>query len=195
VFSCDADPKVRDFIRSTCPPAGPIYEDMLTRDHSQLPPHAVYVCGFPCKAFSSLRRFASRLLREPTAKPFFETVKVLQARRPAFAVLENVMGIRAVESQVTRRLCAIPGYFVFVWPLDSVMFGDPHSRPRIYFLLVRQDVAVLSDVEALSQTIREAHAAVVVPVVDHVADRMLPLSSPLVQDFLAGRRRQVPCAT
>ena len=55
-FSCDSDAKARAFIEATCPPAGPLFHDMLTRDVTCIPPHNVYVCGFPCKAFSMLRR-------------------------------------------------------------------------------------------------------------------------------------------
>ena len=123
VFSCDVEPRVRDFIEATSRPAGPIYPDMLSRDLTKLPDHTAYVCGFPCKAFSMLRRHSTRLLKEKTAKPFFECVRVLKHSRPLMAVLENVMGVAAVLPQILAKLRDIRGYFVFVVPIDSTHLG------------------------------------------------------------------------
>lgn len=110
-FSCDSDAKARAFIEATCPPAGPLFHDMLTRDVTCIPPHSVYVCGFPCNAFSMLRRHSTKLLQEASAKPVFATVAVLKQCRPRVAVFENVLGIRAVLPKVLRKLWQVAGYF------------------------------------------------------------------------------------
>lgn len=94
VFSCDIKACVRAFIQSSSAPTGPIFTDMLTRPLEDLPDMDVYVCGFPCTPFSSLRRHSTRLLGEPAAKPFFKVVEVLRHRPPPLVILENVVGIR-----------------------------------------------------------------------------------------------------
>jgi len=187
VFSCDIDPHVRSFIAATSPPNGPIYDDMLKRKTEDLPAQSIYCCGFPCKPFSLLRQHSTKLLKEKTAKPFFAVLKVVRHSRPLIVVLENVMGIRAVLKQVLGHLKKIDGYFIFVIPIDSADLGEPVSRPRFYFLLVRQDVAVSKDMSVLSALVKGMHGAACSKVVDHVVDVMLPASSPAVKDFQTKR--------
>lgn len=191
VFSCDVDPHVRAFIKATCPRVGVIFPDMLKRDHTKLPEHTVYICGFPCKSFSSLRQDRSRPLQSPHAKPFFAMLKVLEVKRPKLVVLENVFGIRTVLDAILKCLRRVKGYYVFVLPIDSLALGAPVSRPRMYFVLVRQDAARSKDPEVLCQIARAMHAVASSPLQEHVADLMLPSSSPLVRAFLEARSRQV----
>ena len=189
-FSCDIEASVRRFIQATSPPQGPIYADMLKRPPSELPDFSVYICGFPCKPYSSLRRHSTKLLKEASAKPFFAVVRLLRERRPVLAVLENVRGIQAVFKQVFAQLRRIAGYFVFVVPMDSADLGEPVSRPRFYFVLVRQDVAISKDVSFLSTLVEQLSGAGKAKVVDHASERMLPPSSPAVQEFLASQRKR-----
>ena len=186
-FSCDSDAKARAFIEATCPPAGPLFHDMLTRDVTCIPPHSVYVCGFPCKAFSMLRRHSTKFLQEASAKPFFATVAVLKQCRPRVAVFENVLGIRAVLPKVLRKLRQVAGYYIFVVPIDSVDLGEPVCRPRIYFVLVRQDCTISDDMAALCAIVRAGYASACGKVRSHVCERMLPASSPEVRRL---RRRK-----
>ena len=79
-FSCDWEKPVRDFIAAVSPPAGPIFQNMLTRKTDDIPDMDLYVCGFPCTPYSSLRRHKTRLLKEVAAKPFIELLKVLEER-------------------------------------------------------------------------------------------------------------------
>ena len=185
-FSCDSDAKVRAFIEATCPPAGP-FHDMLTRDVTCTPPQNVYVCGFPCKAFSMLRRHRTKFLQEASAKPFFATVAVLKQCRPRVAVFENVLGIRAVLPKVLRKLRQVAGYYIFVVPIDSVDLGEPVCRPRIYFVLVRQDCTISDDMAALCAIVRAGYTSACGKVTSHVCERMLPASSPEVRRL---RRRK-----
>ena len=186
-FSCDSDAKARAFIEATCPPAGPLFHDMLTRDVTCIPPHSVYVCGFPCKAFSMLRRHSTKFLQEASAKPFFATVAVLKQCRPRVAVFENVLGIRAVLPKVLRKLRQVAGYYIFVVPIDSVDLGEPVCRPRIYFVLVRQDCTISDDMAALCAIVRAGYTSACGKVTSHVCERMLPASSPEVRRL---RRRK-----
>ena len=181
-FSCDIQKFVRHFIQATSPPQGPIYEDMLTRELSDMPGHSIYCCGFPCKAFSLLRRHKTKLLREASAKPFFAVLRVIRHHMPLVAVLENVKGISTVFKQVFAHLKKIQGYFIFVLPLDSSDLGEPVSRPRYYFILVRQDVAVSSDLTFLSNLVKSMYSAARSEVSGHVSQRMLPAHSPAVRE-------------
>ena len=193
-FSCDIQPAVRQFIQATSPPQGPIYEDMLAREVAEMPAHSIYCCGFPCKAFSLLRRHSTRLLKEASAKPFFAVLKVIRHHMPLIAVLENVRGIKAVFAQVFAHLKKIQGYFIFVLPMDSTDLGEPVSRPRYYFICVRQDVAVSSNLSFLNNLVKNMYSAARSDVFDHVSQKMLPANSPAVQQAQGLKRsRSVAC--
>ena len=84
------------------PPEGPLFQNMLTRKVDDIPDMDLYVCGFPCTPFSSLRRHKTRLLKEAAAKPFLELLKVLQGRKPALAVLETLWALRRSCRQCAR---------------------------------------------------------------------------------------------
>ncbi len=172
VFSCDASARVRKYIRLACPPAGPVYEDMVSRDHRAMPAHNIYVCGFPCTPFSTLRH-KSGFLKEAAAKPFWAMLQTLAAQLPALGVLENVMGIRRVMSQLKRALARLRVYHAVALPVNPTDYGEPVARPRFYILLLRCDVCLVNDrrsllgfVEHLSGAPRETNTA-------HIADRML----------------------
>ena len=184
VFSCDWKERVRDFIKATSPPAGPIFADMLQRRCEDIPAMDIYVCGFPCTPFSTLRHHRTRLLKEDAAKPFFCILRVLRERKPKLAVLENVMGIRQVMAKVLRYLGGTRMYQVIVLPIDSLDLGEPVSRPRYYFLLVRRDVGVLNDAKQIKSLVAAMAHAAFQPVTAHIADRMFLNASPCVQSYL-----------
>ncbi len=187
-FSCDLSPSVRRFIAACSPPAGPVYHDMLRRDHGALPPHSVYVCGFPCTPFSSLRRHSTKLLREPAARPFFATVEVIRQQLPHVAIMENVVGIRAVMKHVVSYFVKLRWYHVLVIPIDSAQLGEPVRRPRYYFVLIRKDVSLIKDRLKLESFATALLAAARAPCKDTILERMLPASHPIARDFVAKHR-------
>jgi site-specific DNA-cytosine methylase len=104
-FSCDVNPKIRQHIRANMPHAK-VFDDICHRDHREVPPHNVNVCGFPCQPFSVLDK-SRRLLRDSRAKAFFAMLNTLRACLPALAILENVLGIRTVLDKVWGHLHAL----------------------------------------------------------------------------------------
>ena len=188
-FSSDTSPAVRKFIAACSPPEGNIFSNMLGRDLGAIPAHSIYVCGFPCKPFSSLRRHSTRLMREPTAKPFFAAVKVIQEHLPIIAVLENVMGIASVMAAVVSHFVNLRWYYVLVVPINSTELGEPIRRPRFYFVLLRRDVAAITDRRDLKDFVEAMLDAARRPCADSIAQRMLPASHSAVQQFCERHRR------
>lgn len=184
VFSCDANPVVRKFIASNSPPTTALFDDMLSRDLDAVPAVDVYVCGFPCTPYSSLRNHRTKLFKEPAAKPYFAMLKFLEHRRPALAILENVGGLRRVVGKVLRDLEKLKWYFVIWMMIDSEALGEPVSRPRCYFLLVRRDASISSDVGAMTEFCKRCLLGTRSSVHEHVRMRMLPNDSLEVQSWM-----------
>ena len=70
VFSSDIWPASRSFLKCNTPPREVMYADMCA-PRCGLPQHDVYVCGFPCQPFSTLRtksRFSKRKRRNPSGR-------------------------------------------------------------------------------------------------------------------------------
>ena len=151
-FSSEIKPRVRKFIEMNFGSSAAsaslrgdgvmISGDMLARASEALPDVDLYVIGFPCTPFSRLRAGSSLGFREHAAKPFKKLLEVLRVKRPAVAVLENVQGIRSHLKKVWRMLAALKLYEVLTMSIDPFDMGEPVHRPRVYFLLVRVDVAV-----------------------------------------------------
>ena len=183
IFSCDVDGVVRSFIQSASPPEDKVYEDMLQRSVADLPDIDVYVAGFPCTPYSLLRRHSTRMFKEKAARPYFELLKVLRAKRPALAILENVLGLRSVLPKVLRDLKRLRCYNIIYFILNPTHFGEPVSRPRYYFLLIRQDASALADTKYMVDFCTKCLSGVQSPVTQHVVKRMLPNNNPQVQAF------------
>jgi len=190
VFSCDIQSKVRDFIRATSPPSGPIFVDMLKRDKSELPAFNVYVCGFPCNPYSMLRRHATKLLQEQAAKPYRKMLTVLNDRKPALAILENVAGLKVVMSKILSDLEKLRSYHILVLPLDPVDVGDPVRRQRFYFVLVRKDIA-MAGVDEMAAIGRKMCLAVRRGLDRRLSEALLPTHHPHVKEFLTRSRAKL----
>ena len=83
--------------------------------------------------------------RRETRNNLFATIDTIRLQQPRLAVLENAVGLRRVLPQVLRMIRALNLYVVVQLQLDPTEFGLPVRRPRLYFLLVRRDVALTTD--------------------------------------------------
>lgn len=184
-FSCERDRVIRGFIELNSNPRV-LFEDMLARDRSSIPDVDVYVCGFPCTPYSSLRGRNTRLFRETAARPYKETLNVLRDRRPPMAILENVIGLNRVMNKVIKDLERLGVYRIFVIPLDPAELGEPVARPRYYFLLMRVDSTFPG--ADLAAFVRDALARIRSPAVDSIESLMLPADHGLVKDAFCGGR-------
>ena len=144
VFSSEIHQRKREFIEQNFACASSqgtkciVYPDMMRRDP---PPRCdLYVCGFPCKPFSTLH-LKSKGFREKQARPFTGVLKTLRAILPPVAVLENVKGIDRYLNKVWNRLYGLRWYEVLTVCINPKDMGEPVTRDRMYFILVRLDVA------------------------------------------------------
>jgi site-specific DNA-cytosine methylase len=193
VSSCEINPKKREFIKANFPETT-VSSDMCRRKHGSLPSHNIYVCGFPCKPFSSLHA-NSQLFNEPAARPFFAMMRTLKENLPPLAVLENVIGLKSVLPLVVRRLRALRWYHLWIVEINPADMGEPVHRPRLYFVLVRHDVINNAGRRAgidYDKSDGGVQTFLPVGIQQHrapMASRLLPNSSSVVQEWLGRRRR------
>ena len=143
IWSCESGPAPRKVISANSPPEHALYTDVLNSAEEVVPYIDLYVAGFSCKPFSMLH-VNTRLLEEDQAKIFYSVVTRVRKSQPASFVLENVQGIQRCMDEVMQTLRDL-GYMVVVHLLNPTDLGEPVSRPRYYFVGVRQDVAIVGE--------------------------------------------------
>lgn len=190
-FASDSWSVARRVLSANSSP-GVLYEDMCDRQDVPLPPHDLYVCGFPCQPFSTLHH-KTKLLREAKAKPFRAMLTTIRNARPVVAVLENVPGIMRVFTTLRKCLLGLKDYHIVYAKLDPRMFGDPVARPRLYIILARKDLCVCEDAVVADKHMSAMLDVLRSPVRLSAHERMLPSHHHLVHRALQrgrGARRQ-----
>jgi DNA (cytosine-5)-methyltransferase 1 len=102
-----------------------------------IPDHDVLAAGFPCQPFSKAGEQLGFKHTEQ-GQLFFEVVRVLEAKRPSFFVLENVPNLLTHRNgqtmlQIERELRKL-GYAVQKKKLSPHHFGIPQIRDRVYIV-------------------------------------------------------------
>lgn len=138
-FSEIADPSIRAYLRHY--PKEPNFGDITKINPGDLPYFDILAGGFPCQSFSLAGW--RRGFKDKQGTMIFYLADILEAKKPSFAVLENVAGIVSHDNGRTFRnvinLLAKVGYFVRVVELNSMHHGSAQSRARVFFLCSRTD--------------------------------------------------------
>lgn len=101
-----------------------------------IPDHDVLCAGFPCQPFS---KAGKQLGREDTRGTLFdEIVKILDHKKPAYFILENVRYIAKHDNEATWRYMQVAfselGYEVDHADYSPHDFGIPQHRQRIFIV-------------------------------------------------------------
>ena len=115
------------------------YGDITTIVPEELPDFDILTGGFPCQSFS-LAGLRKGFLdpKDKKGQMIFYIYDILVAKKPKFAVLENVKGIhnhnegRTFNSVV--KLLTFAGYNVRVLLLNALNYGSAQNRERVIFL-------------------------------------------------------------
>ena len=112
------------------------YGDLRTINPRELPHFDMLCGGFPCQSFSVAG--ARRGFSDPRGTLFFEIARLVEARHPAYLILENVPGLLShsrgeTYATILNTLDRL-GYGVEWQCLNSKDFGVPQSRNRVYIV-------------------------------------------------------------
>ena len=111
-------------------------EDARKADPGTMPEFQLLCGGFPCQSFSVAG--ARRGFSDPRGTLFFEIARLVEARHPAYLILENVPGLLShsrgeTYATILNTLDRL-GYGVEWQCLNSKDFGVPQSRNRVYII-------------------------------------------------------------
>lgn len=135
------------------------FGDITVIDPSEIPAHDVLLAGFPCQPFSHAG--LKKGIDDTRGTLFYNIATILAAKKPDFALLENVRGLISHDKGRTLKIvlqtltqigyeCNIPDAviqkgadrqiqeYAKKMVLKSVDFGVPQNRQRIYIVLWRK---------------------------------------------------------
>lgn len=125
-------------------PAG----DITLIPSKDIPKFEVLVAGFPCQPFSSIGK-REGFLHATQGTLFDEICRILDDKKPAAFLLENVKGLKThdnghtwdvIQDALTKR-----GYSLDAEVLDASDYGVPQRRERIYIVGFRKTIVRTRD--------------------------------------------------
>lgn len=138
VFSCDSDADAQKSYTANFG-AKPFGDITQIQEHS-IPDHDILLAGFPCQAFSICGD--QKGFQDTRGTLFFDIARIVQAKRPAVLVLENVKQlISHNQGQTLARIIATLtalGYQVHYKVLNALDFGLPQKRERVFIVGFRE---------------------------------------------------------
>jgi len=129
------------------------YEDITTRNHSEVPKLDLYVAGFPCQAFSIAGK--QKGFEDVRGTLFFNVADFIRENQPKTFILENVKGLISHDNGRTFQTIidllsncggtvngqmALDffedglGYHIYYKVLNTKEHGIPQNRERIFIV-------------------------------------------------------------
>jgi DNA (cytosine-5)-methyltransferase 1 len=134
VLSCDIDHECQRAYEANFGerPAG----DVAAINAQDIPEHDLLLAGFPCQPFSIIGH--RKGFKDTRGTLFFEIARILEEKKPACFVLENVKLLAGHNNGKTlRRIMAALGnlgYYADFRALNALQFGLPQKRERIFIV-------------------------------------------------------------
>ncbi len=108
----------------------------------QLPDFDLMIAGFPCQTFSVIGQRTG--LRDPRGQVIYGLINVMIGKKIKYFILENVKGLLNHDGGRTMQIILDElnraGYVVYWKLVNSINYGVPQMRERIYFVGIRKDL-------------------------------------------------------
>lgn len=119
------------------------YGDLMQIKLDELPDFDFMVGGFPCQTFSIIGSRCG-LDDEERGQVIYGLVKILKAKNFKYFILENVKGLMNHDKgrtlKIVLELLDDAGYRVYHEVLNSLDFGVPQMRERVYFVGIKKEL-------------------------------------------------------
>jgi DNA (cytosine-5)-methyltransferase 1 len=110
--------------------------DITKTDVKEIPKHDILLGGFPCQPFSNAG--LKQGFDDTRGTLFFDVARIIEYRKPAMILLENVKGFvnhdKGRTMKIVKETLEDLGYNVFYKVLNARDFGIPQNRERIYIV-------------------------------------------------------------
>lgn len=110
--------------------------DITKTDVKEIPKHDILLGGFPCQPFSNAG--LKQGFDDTRGTLFFDVARIIEYRKPAMVLLENVKGFvnhdKGRTMKIVKETLEDLGYNVFYKVLNARDFGIPQNRERIYIV-------------------------------------------------------------
>ena len=112
------------------------HNDAKTLNTDTIPDFDLLTAGFPCQSFSVAGK--RRGFDDPRGSLFFEIVRILKAKKPAYFLLENVPGLLSLNNgrefaEILNTLCEL-GYSCEWSVCNAKNHGVAQSRRRVFII-------------------------------------------------------------
>ena len=124
---------------------GHIPEGDITKvDEKTIPDHDILCAGFPCQAFSISGK--QRGFEDSRGTLFFDVARIVKEKKPKIVFMENVKNFATHDGgktlSVVKSTMEELGYTFYQKVLNSVTYGMPQKRERIYMVCFRNDLDI-----------------------------------------------------
>lgn len=168
---CDIDQFARQTAEANYPRPEKVYTDITLRNSKKLPHVDLYVCGFPCQAFSlSGKRLGTKDPRSGVIPKMLETIHYT---KPKICILENVQGFKSIENGIPYKnlieFLKKEKYNVYSDLYNTKNYGLPQNRERVYIVCIHSSVAIKEYIKPLPKKMK-AFEDILIDKKIHVAD-------------------------
>ena len=112
------------------------YGDLMKIDTKKMPDFDMMIAGFPCQSFSVIGQ--RRGMRDERGQVIYGLIKIMKDKNLKYFILENVKGLTNHDNgnslKVILQELDKNGYKVFYQVLNSIDYGVPQMRERVYFV-------------------------------------------------------------
>jgi len=119
------------------------FGDLTKINPNDLPDFDLMIAGFPCQSFSVIGQ--RKGMDDKRGQIIYSLIKIMKAKNLKYFILENVKGLVNHEGGKTLEIILEQldkaGYKVSHRLLNSLEYGVPQMRERVYFVGVRKDLA------------------------------------------------------
>lgn len=118
------------------------YGDLTKINPKKLPDFEMLIAGFPCQTFSIIGQ--RKGMGDERGQIIFSLIKIMSEKKIKYFILENVKGLTSHDNgnslKVILNELDKAGYKVFYEVLNSIDYGVPQMRERIYFVGVQKNL-------------------------------------------------------
>jgi DNA (cytosine-5)-methyltransferase 1 len=142
VFASDSDAKCRETYEANY--RMKVAGDITKISVDDIPDHHLLCGGFPCQSFS--KAGFQKGFDDDRGNLFFSICKIVEAKKPAYLLLENVRNLATHDAgntwKVIRESLDALGYVTYDKPviLNVLHFNIPQNRERVIIMCKRKDL-------------------------------------------------------